>query len=456
MKRTLMILAMLISPAVSMAAPHRIDWQTPSATVESASTPVVYYFRTANSVMCKEVEEDVWRDDRVADVARNFKCFVVHADSEAHRQLVSQMGVYWVPCVIVMEGGKEARRLERNVSREDYLRFLNGEKIVAPSPSPVAASAASATRADDAKGDGKSPELDFTALSGSLAGQQFKIEVTLAAKPSDVLTAYNIFLDTDGNAKTGYAAGDYSGADFMLQDKFLHRFTGTAPTEWAWERIGPAEFAPTASGFVYTVPTSQLGNPGAVSVFANSQAQDWSVADWAPTGAPLRIGGSAEAPTAPPSTSGGGSLSSYNDPKGDTTDPALDLVAATATASGPDLIFVLQLGGGSPTLNGMHVMIDADASNATGFSDGGRQGADFMIEGMTLYRHDAAPGPNWNWKNVGTVTASSAGTNVTLTVPRSRIGVSEGSRINIWFSTTDSSWNPADFLPDNGMERFPQ
>jgi hypothetical protein len=396
----------------------------------------------------------VWKDQQVAEAAIPHQMVVVHADHEAYKQLVAQMRVHWVPCVIVAEGGAEVRRLERNVSREDHIKFLRGEPIVVVSPTPPAPSS-TMTSAADPRGDAPQPALDFISIGGALDATALRIQLDLAGKPADQLTAYNIFINTDSSPGTGYGAASFQGADYMIQDKVLHRFTGATNTEWKWDVAGAAQVQTTGQQLVYTLPKSAIGGPQSVAIFANSQGPDWQVADWAPGVAALAVGTSS-APAATPQAAAAASSGAtvYTDPKGDAGSNE-DLVSASAEVVGPDIRFALEVAG-TPALTSMHVMIDSDASNATGYSDGPRQGADFMVEGETLYRHDGQPGPNWTWKALGPVKSAASPNRIEITVPRSRVGIGESARINVWFSTTDGSWNAADFLPNQGMEQFPK
>lgn len=73
------------------------------------------------------------------------------------------------------------------------------------------------------------------------------------------------FLNTDNNDKTGFKTGKFtqSGAEFLLENGVLYRYTGTGGTDWSWKLVrtykGTSDYAATDKAVEALVPLADLG-----------------------------------------------------------------------------------------------------------------------------------------------------------------------------------------------------
>jgi hypothetical protein len=70
-------------------------------------------------------------------------------------------------------------------------------------------------------------------------------------------TYFQVFLDTDQNASTGYATGGL-GADYFVENGTLYQHTGSA-SSWTWTNLGTVTYTNTGSSFGFTVPRASIG-----------------------------------------------------------------------------------------------------------------------------------------------------------------------------------------------------
>jgi len=433
------------------------------------------------------LDEDVWTDTRILDAMKKFHATQIEAHAKGSDALFTKFEVPWVPTLILWDGQKQLRRLERESDRQQILGFLQGKVIAQTGGNAMGGGAAASTGVDltceiDPSGDNASGNLDITQLCAGLVGDNLQIQITCAAAP-ELRTAanYNIFVNADGNEDTGAQTGGGSGADRLIQGAFVYKFSGSTPAEWKWDKVGAANLEVRGKTLVVSVPTNALGLAGTPRVWVGSQTPDFKPADWAPQTGPLALpgmGGAAASSAARASNasaaSGASSQSSpasaassapelkgeakatLEDPKGDA--PALfDIQTVNAALDGDKLLIQFVLGGKAP-LNSLHIFINADKQDNTGYSDGAHPGAEFMIEGTTFYKHKADAGTGWGWDASGALTPPPVqqGNTVTYTIPCSRVGLTKGSTISVWFATTDATWNTADTAPDSGGWTYPQ
>jgi hypothetical protein len=140
------------------------------------------------------------------------------------------------------------------------------------------------------------------------------------------------------------------------------------------------------------------------------------------------------------------------DTRGDAS-AAEDLVGVEIRQAGDILEFQLEFAG-TPNYNGIHLFLNPDRSSDTGFTSAHGQGADFMIEGASLYRHAGNPA-EWNWNKLFEPEQQRTATGIVYRIPRSRIGFPADGRLEFWLATTDANWADADALPDRGTALFP-
>lgn len=475
--------------ALFCAAPGWAEgvWHRPEQLRASADSPALLYFTDHASVLCRELEEDLRTDVRLLDTLKKFYATQIDANAKSNAPLVNKFEVPWVPTLIVWDGQKQLRRLERESDREQVLAFLQGKVLAQAGGSASAAGAPSGsngvdlTCATDPVGDNASGNLDITQLCAGLVGNNLQIQITCAGAPELKTAAnYNIFVDADGSEDTGAQTGGGSGADRLIQGAFIYKFSGSTPAEWKWDKIGAANLEVRGKTLIVSVPQTPLGVSGSPRVWVGSQTADFKPADWAPQTGPLAVGGSggvatsdataesntlsasgAQAQSSPASAASpapelkGEAKATLEDPKGDA--PALfDIQTVNAAMGGDKLLIQFVLGGKAP-LNSLHIFINADKQDSTGYTDGAHPGAEFMIEGTTFYKHKADAGTGWGWDASGALTPPPVqqGNTVTYTIPCSRIGLTKDSPITVWFATTDATWNTADTAPDSGGWTYP-
>lgn len=278
-------------------APVAAGWKTPPADANvTGSDRTLYYFRTSGTVLCREVEEDVWTDRRISGEVDRMHAYRIDADDPAMAEYLRRFKVFLVPTVVVAEDGKEIARLVRNASREDHLALLAatpGNASVTgvsykktsttsganPPTDPAMASVA------DAVGDAPSPDCDILAVAALIDPSALTIRLTLAGPPSSRLGAYNLFIDYDGDPTTGYSVGRLEGVDYLVQGTQLNKFHGARSTEWVWSelRLVPVSTAGNTCTFVLPIKSSSLQDFRKTRIFAQTQDDQWATVDEAPS-----------------------------------------------------------------------------------------------------------------------------------------------------------------------------
>ncbi len=75
---------------------------------------------------------------------------------------------------------------------------------------------------------------------------------------------WQAYLDTDGDASTGYSIGNM-GADYILEGTQLQRYTGTG-SSWSWESVLTATLQYNADTAESSITRSAIGNPSNIRV----------------------------------------------------------------------------------------------------------------------------------------------------------------------------------------------
>ena len=99
----------------------------------------------------------------------------------------------------------------------------------------------------------------------------------------------SIFIDSDGNDKTGYEAKNISGADFLIQGETLMKFDGASADVWKWNQICGIKVEKVGSFFEFVFPASKINPSSIIRIAGNSTNPDWSNADWIPDSNPLEM-----------------------------------------------------------------------------------------------------------------------------------------------------------------------
>lgn len=388
------------------------------------------------------------------------------------------------------------------VSLADFGRGKRTWLVAQAAPDAPPASSQSSTAqgqqcGDDPQGDA-SGALDVVQVCAQEVGPNLEIRITCAEAPQqNQLASYNIFIDTDGNEDTGLKTGLGAGADRLVQGAFVYKFAGANTSEWKWDRSGSATVEIQGKTIVTKVAKVALNPTAPLRLWIGTQKPDFSPADWAPQSGALALGGEASqsqgktaeqkelAPATPPpsesksaaastptptpaptSSSTGASqqappplqgdmVAQYQDAEGDAAG-ALDIRSVEMATQGDKLIVRMELAG-TPPLQSLHIFVNADGKDDTGYTDGAHPGAEFMVEGTTFYIHKPDVGTGWGWDASGTLAPAplAQGRFVTFAIPRSRIGLTSNNTLTFWFATTDASWQTADTAPDQGGWSYP-
>ncbi|MHB8131831.1 MAG: non-contractile tail sheath protein [Mobilitalea sp.] len=93
-----------------------------------------------------------------------------------------------------------------------------------------------------------------------LTAAQDEYQLYLLARGSNMDTTSNFYIDTDMSSSSGYNvwAWNDSGADYLVEDSILYRYSGTG-SDWKWTRIGSADIEKTSSSVEAAVNLMDLG-----------------------------------------------------------------------------------------------------------------------------------------------------------------------------------------------------
>jgi hypothetical protein len=467
MNRILHTVAVTLLAASASAAVAQVKWLKPEEVSRTSEGEVLYYFHRENVALCREVEEDVLSDTRIVEAVSRFHPVWVDATKDGSLQMATSLGVNTVPTMVITRNGEVVRRLARKSAREDYLAFLAGKPLAVtkvstgPTAAGAQASAEAVSSVADAASDCSTPSLNVTNLVVSL-GSSLHLDIQLQGDPDQTwYQSYNIFIDGDGNSSTGYNGARFAGADYMIQGANVHRFSGAKSEEWAWTSTGTGNMKADKNHLIVDIPLASIPNlrPATATIWVNTQNKQWASEDWAPDEAPMAFKAAdgpaatsaapAPAPDSPPKPA---SMRAFADAKGDAAPPQ-DVTSLEIESRGGTLLVTI-ITAGPPALSSMHVLLNADNKPTTGFGDASHAGADFMVEGANLYKHDDAGGTTWKWGTPSSIENAVVGNKVVYTIPRSRVGIEAGKPFSIWVATTDDKWNTADVNPDNGSIEF--
>ena len=293
--------------------------------------------------------------------------------------------------------------------------------------------------------------------------------------------AYNLYLDTDGTRSTGYRGGGNNfpiGADYLLQGNTLYRYTGSTGTDWSWRQVGVATSAVAGSNAEFTMPQSWVGNPSTVNLFFlgdNTALPGGTIQDLYPNNAQQTGGGGPYVTykikdvansLAPGAIVVNGDLSDWTSLHSFGVDPQSIVVDATNQIDLTQIwlahdtanFFVAYQNYGSVTSNsvgwGYTLYLDVDSSRASGFrgsSDNFPIGADYMLQGNTIYQYTGSNGTDWSWSFVGTATWAAGGSNAEFSLPRVWIGSPSLVKLFFWGDNTAYSGSAQDLYPENAL-----
>jgi hypothetical protein len=292
--------------------------------------------------------------------------------------------------------------------------------------------------------------------------------------------AYNLYLDTDGARSTGFrgSANNFPiGAEYLLQGNTLYRYSG-AGTDWNWRQVGVATSATASSNVEFSLPQSWVGNPSVMNLFFlgdNMALPGGAIEDSYPNGA-LQTGGGGPyatykikdvANSLPPSAvTVNGDLSDWTALRSFGVDPQdfpvdstnqIDLAQIWMAHDAANFFVAYQNYGPIPSNSlgwGYSLYLDIDSSRTTGFrgsADDFPIGADYMLQGNTIYQYTGTNGTDWSWSFVGSPTWAVGSSNAEFSIPRVWIGNPSLVKLFFWGDNTAFGGSAEDLYPENAL-----
>jgi len=256
-------------------------------------------------------------------------------------------------------------------------------------------------------------------------------------------SAVVIYFDTDATRTTGFRGGANNfpvGAEYMLVGGSLYQYAGTG-LDWNWAFVGSVTWQVSGNNAECSFSRAWLANAANLNLFfyGDNPSVGGSAVVTMPNNA-LQVGGGGgylnyrihdvSNPLLTSSITLDGSLADW------APYPAFGINRLTATnptvflaawmAHDPTNFYVAFTNDAPVTIDSsVNVYFDTDASRTTGFRGGGDNfplGAEYLLQGGTLYVYAGTTGLDWNWTPVSTVTWHVSGKSAECAFPRSLIG----------------------------------
>ncbi|GAB2721037.1 right-handed parallel beta-helix repeat-containing protein [Paenibacillus thermoaerophilus] len=259
-----------------------------------------------------------------------------------------------------------------------------------------------------------------------------------------------LYLNTDGNPETGFQAPYWNGigADYLLENGVLYRYSGEGGTNWGWTEIRSyrksGKFVATSTVVEVSIDLSDLGMNGNGPVDMGYVWKD-SYSHKLPGGStPLKVGGAVqpgepELPAPAPGIVLDGSSEDW-----------AGIEPLVRSESNPRLLkvdndseYLYLLVEGSALLTKTQIYLNTDGSAATGYtaSDLVAGGAEYLLEYGRLYRY-TGKGSNWSWRQISNLKRAQWWLErddlIEAAVPLSELGVRIGSPIAIGVHKDDN------------------
>jgi hypothetical protein len=293
---------------------------------------------------------------------------------------------------------------------------------------------------------------------------------TITTEAEGSLGLFHIYLDTDGDAATGYQppsrkVGDL-GADYLVEGGTLHLWAGGVNhAAWSWKPTGSVSVSRgTQSTIQVSVPLEKLNlkNSPHLRVLVETLTENWESADtlprqgiWDMSRTGSQGGDSTPLPSvAPPSTPPSKPIETAHMEQGgqSSAHKSASLVRASVGFEG-DTLLVKVVTEATPDLAKYHLYIDADMNVSTGFhattSVAGLGGADFLCEGGFLYAWDGNQNQTaWTWRKIVPVTVTpGAEKEFQIAVPLAPLNLQGRKQIQLLIETIDDNWKTEDVIP---------
>ena len=111
----------------------------------------------------------------------------------------------------------------------------------------------------------------MTGFSATMDANNLYYSFSYSAAPNYL----HVFLDTDKNAGTGYTS-DGIGADYLIENEMLYKFSGTTGSVWSWKLVTSANMIKLAPTVKWKISKLSLENPTAMNVVAKTSNGDSS------------------------------------------------------------------------------------------------------------------------------------------------------------------------------------
>lgn len=317
---------------------------------------------------------------------------------------------------------------------------------------------------------GSAPNPAVRLTRATLRVAQTEATFTIDTEAEGSLGLFHIYLDTDGDAATGYQppsrkVGDL-GADYLVEGGTLHVWDG-GPNRaaWSWKPAGSVTVSRGQQGTIQvSVPREKLNLKDSthLRILVETLTEKWESADTLPRqgiwdvsrigshGADSNSFPSTAAPSTPPARPAeAGCVEQSGQPS---ARKSASLVRASASFEG-DTLIVKATTEAAPDPNKYHIYIDADLDASTGFraatAVAGLGGADFLCEGGFLYAWDGNQNQTaWSWRKIAPVTVTrSAEEALQIAIPLAPLNVQGKKQIQLLLETIDDNWKAEDVIP---------
>ncbi|WP_269537106.1 discoidin domain-containing protein [Cerasicoccus fimbriatus] len=242
------------------------------------------------------------------------------------------------------------------------------------------------------------------------------IQVGVAESAAEA-TQTRVMFDIDNDSGTGF--GEY-GADYMIEGATLYSYPSTA-TGWDWVQVGTVPNA-VADG-VLTYSISALPKFKVMRLYVENFDADWNVVDRYPETDAISVDAAQLETLSPMSNSS---------------------LRGSLYRSGSKGLAVKVLGEGVEPAR-LRVLLNSDGEAATGLSP---FGADYMIEGLTLYQH-AGTDNGWNWTPLYQLSPDVHPDGVVYPID----DIDIGDALDFSIERTNSNWEVLDRYPAQGAKR---
>ncbi len=131
-----------------------------------------------------------------------------------------------------------------------------------------------------------------------------------------------------------------------------------------------------------------------------------------------------------------------------------DIIEASYKIDGSDLILLIKYASNSE-IDGFHFYVDSDNNTSTGFNAENCPGADYMVEGATLYSFGGNAQTDWKWNTLKNVQYELIQDKLIVKIPMSDVGIANNKNYRCSFITTDINWAVVDKMPDSKSANLP-